>query len=337
MSVGRLPTTKGLAGEAWRYAARRTVHGFVRHRGIDAAATLTFFAALALFPAALIVVSVFALSGGHGGAVDRITDILGEFLPGSAVDSAREPIDSFLTIPNPGIALAIGIVASLWTLSSYATAFGRAMNSVYEVEEGRQFWVFRSRMVLLAAVLMVGFALIGLILLGTPTVAAAIGDAMGSAPAWVLAWDIAKWPVLVALAFAIVALLYYVTPNVRHLRPRWVSWGAAFAVVVWGLATTGFGIYVITFDTYNRVYGWVGGAVIALLWLYITNLVLVLGAEADAEIVRIRQLTAGIPAEDTVQLPLRDTRRNLMLARQRAWDESAGRALREKKVENPEE
>jgi membrane protein len=136
--------------------------------------------------------------------------------------------------------------------------------------------------------------------------------------------------VLVAISIAIVGIIYYYTPNVRHLRLRWVSWGAAFAILAWGGATAGFAAYVLTFETYNHVYGWLGGAVALLVWLYITNLVLVLGAEFDAEIVRVRQLAAGIAAESVIQLPLRDTARNLWIAKQLADDERIGREIREK-------
>jgi len=116
---------------------------------------------------------------------------------------------------------------------------------------------------------------------------------------------------------------------VHHDRLRWVSWGAAFAIVAWGLATLAFAIYVMTVGTYDRIYGWLGGGLAILIWLYITNLVLVIGAEVDGEVVRIRQLAAGIPAEETIQLAARDTTRTLMLARQRADDVAAGRAIRE--------
>jgi membrane protein len=311
--------------------ARRTFHGFIRHRGLDAAAALTFFSAIALFPVALIVVSVFAIaSGGQSRGVDRITDVLGEFLKPSTVDAVRNPLESFLTIPNPGIALAVGLIVGVWALSGYSTAFGRAVNAVYEVEEGRPFWKFRPLMAVVAVILMVGLALIGTLLLGTPTVVDAIAANIHVPEVWVVVWNVAKWPALGYLAFALAGILYYFTPNIRHLRLRWVSWGAAFAIIAWGLATGGFAIYAFTIDTYNRVYGWVGGAIATLLWLYISNFVLILGAEVDAEIVRIRQLTAGITAENSIQLPLRDTRRNLMLARQREWDEREGRAIRER-------
>jgi membrane protein len=325
------PTSRGLPFSTLWYAARRTVHGFVRHRGIDSAATLTYFATLALFPGALVIVSTFALaSGGHTGAVDRITDILEEFLSPRSIDAIHGTLDSLLNIPNPGIALGVGLVLSVWAVSSYATAFGRASNQAYGVEEGRQFFRFRGTMMIVAIALILGFAISAAILLGTPTVVAAIGESMHIPYFWILTWDIAKWPVLALVAFTILAILYYFSPNVKHLRVRWVTWGAAFALIVWGVATAGFGVYVLTFNTYNHVYGWLGGAVALLLWLYITNFVLVIGTEVDAEIVRVRQLSAGIVAEATIQLPLRDTHRNLMLARQQVRDEADGKAIRER-------
>jgi len=328
-----IPTSRGLSRESWRYAGKRSLHGFVRHRGLDSAASLTFFATLALFPASLMLVSIFAIaSGGEAAALARITDILGEVFQPSAVESIEGPLGQLLNIPNPGIALGIAIVLGIWTVSSYATAFGRAINAVYEVQEGRQFWKFRGLMIVVAIVLIVCTAVIAAILLGTPTVSAAIGENLGIPNGWIIAWDIAKWPVLVAIAIAIVGIIYYYTPNVRHLRLRWVSWGATLAILAWGAATAGFAAYVLTFETYNRVYGWLGGAVALLVWLYISNLVLVLGAELDAEIVRVRQLASGIPAETVIQLPLRDTARNLWIAKQLADDERTGRKIRERET-----
>src|SRR5690606_7719035 len=128
-------------------------------------------------------------------------------------------------------------VLCVWTVSSYATAFGRAVNTVYETQEGRPFWAFRALMMVVALVLIVGYALIAVILLGTPSVAAAIGAAAGIPEGWLAAWNIAKWPVLALILVAIVGILYFSTPNVRHLRVRWVSWGAMFAIAVWGLST----------------------------------------------------------------------------------------------------
>jgi membrane protein len=234
------------------------------------------------------------------------------------------------------LALIVGLLFTLWSVSSYATAFGRAANTVYEVQEGRPIWKFRGLMMLVTLLLMVGYALIIVILLGTPSAVRAIGDAAGFGEPWLTVWNIGKWPVLAILAFVIIGVLYYATPNVRHSRLRWVSWGAAFAIVAWGLATLAFAIYVMTVGTYDRIYGWIGGGLAILVWLYITNLVLVIGAEVDGELVRVRQLTAGIAAEEIIQLPARDTTRTLMLARQLAQDVAAGRAIREESDARPE-
>jgi len=325
-------TSRGLDGVSWRYAARRALHGFVRHRGLDSAASLTFFATLALFPAALTVVSSFAIVENRDRASETIMSILNDFTQPGTAQSLEEPLNALLRIPNPGIALALGLILSVWSVSSYATAFGRAVNAVYEVQEGRQFWKFRGLMMIVALALILCFASITAILLLTPGVADAIAGNLGIDPLVVVVWNFVKWPVLLALAIAVVGIAYYYTPNVRHLRLRWVSWGAAFAILAWALATAGFAVYVVTFQTYNHVYGWLGGAVILLVWLYISNLVLVLGAEVDAEIVRLRQLTSGVEAEVDIRLPLRDTRRNLMLARQKAADEADGRAIRERAI-----
>jgi membrane protein len=152
---------------------------------------------------------------------------------------------------------------------------------------------------------------------------------VGIGEPWLTVFAVGRWPVLAVLVTLVVAVLYYATPNVRHERIRWVSHGALFAIVAWSLATGAFALYVATVAPYDRIYGWLGGGLALLLWLYLTNLVLVLGAEVDVEVMRLRQLSAGIAAEETVQIPLRDTARNLMLARQRASDEAEGRRMRE--------
>jgi membrane protein len=316
----RAQTTRGLPRAAWRYAARRAWHGFMRHRGIDSAAALAFFASLSVFPAALTVVSAMAIGNGKRDAATVILEVIDEVAQESTVETIRGPLTQLFTVTNPGIALGVGIVLSLWTMSGYATAFGRAVNSVYEVQEGRQIWKFRGLMLVLAAFLLVMFGAIVTLLVTTPRLASAIGQSLGIGEPWITAWSVGRWPVLVVLVALVVAVLYYFTPNVRHERMRWVSYGALFVIVAWALATAGFGLYISLIGQYDKVYGWLGGGLVLLLWLYLSNLVLVLGAEVDAEGVRLRQLNAGLPAEEVVQLPMRDTTRNLMLARQRAAD-----------------
>ena len=322
------PTARGIPRADWAYAARRAWHGFMRHRGIDAAATLAFFSALTLFPAALVIVSSLAIGNGKSGAAEVILDLVDEVAQTSTVEAIRDPLTELFTVTNPGIALAVGLVLLVWTLSTYSTAFGRAVNGVYEVHEGRQIWKFRGLMVLLALFLLVLFSAIVPLLITTPRLAAAIGQSLGVGEPWLTIWSIGRWPVLLLLVTVVTGVLYYAAPNLHRQRVRWVSFGAGFAIIAGGLATGGFALYVSTVAPYDKVYGWLGGSIALLLWLYLINLVLVLGAEVDAEVVRLRQLTAGMAAEETIQLPLRDSTRNLMLARQLADDIAEGRAIR---------
>ncbi|MDF1480093.1 YihY/virulence factor BrkB family protein [Leifsonia sp. H3M29-4] len=319
-------TARGLPRSAWRYAARRAWHGFMRHRGIDSAAALSFFAALTFLPAALAVVSAVAVGNGRDRAVDIVLSIADEVLRPTTVDTLREPITELFSVANPAIGLGIGVVLCLWSVSGYATAFGRAVNSVYEVQEGRQFWRFRGTMLLLAVLLLVLGAVIVVLLATTPRIA----SALGLAEPWLTVWNVGRWPTLLLLITLVIAVLYYATPTVRHERMRWVSFGAVFAIIAWSLATLGFSLNVSVIGAYDRIYGWLGGLLVLLLWIYLTNLVLVLGAEFDAEVVRLRQLNAGLAAEEVVLLPMRDTRRNLMLAQQRAADIAEAKAMRER-------
>lgn len=316
----------------WRYALRRTYHGFFRHRVIDSGAALAFFASLAVFPAALALVSAVALGRSDGDAVDDILSIATIAIGPNAAQAIRSPLLSLLSLSSPGVSLGVGITLTLWSMSGYTSAFGRAMNVIYDVQEGRRFVRFRSQMLLLAFAIMVIFAAMAVILLVTPSIAQAIGDQFRFGELLVVLWNVLKWPVLAALAVVGVGLLYYFTPTIKHPEVRWVSYGALFAIGGWAVATVGFAIYVITFSDYDRVYGILGGAVVLLVYAFISNFVLVLGGELDSQIIRVRYLQSGVEAEGVIPLPLRSSKRNLALARHRSLDMVDGRTIRLKAV-----
>ena len=321
------PTVRGARPGQWRYAVQRAQHGFVRHRGIDSAAALAYFAALTAFPASLAIVSAIAIQQGKEGAYKLVLNIAEEVLQSSTVEVLREPVQQLFSISNPWVALVLGLLLTLWTLSGYSTAFGRAVNTAYEVLEGRALWKFRGTMLGVAAFLMIPLGAAAACLIVTPSILTI--TAGSAAEPWVPLWSVVRWPLAIALVGLVIAVLYYATPNVRHERIRWVSHGAAFAIVASSAATGAMALYVSTVAPYDRIYGWLGGGLAVLLWLYIINLVAVFGAEVDAEVMRLRQLNSGIPAEETVQVPLRDTARNLALATQRADDIAEGRRIRE--------
>lgn len=296
-----------LTKPSWKYIARRTLREFSDDQCTDLAAALTYYSVLALFPALLAVVSLLGLFGQQG-KTDELVGVLSDMGAGSVADTIRGPLAQLTENSSAGLALIVGVVGALWSASGYVGAFGRAMNRVYEIREGRPFWKLRPLMIVitLAAVILAGLVAIGLVVSGP--LARAIGDAIGLGETAVTVWNIAKWPVLLFLAALVVAILYYATPNVRQPKFRWISVGAAVAIITWVIASALFGLYVSQFSNYNKTYGSLAGVIIFLLWLWITNLALLFGAELDAEMERGRQLQAGIPAADELQLPPRDTR-----------------------------
>jgi membrane protein len=183
----------------------------------------------------------------------------------------------------------------------------RASNAIYEVQEGRRFWKLRPIQIAVTIVMVLMAAVVAMAIVVTGPLAHAIGDVIGLGDTAVLIWDIAKWPVLLVVVLTMFAILYYVAPNVRLPGFRWLSPGAVLAIVIWLVASVAFGVYVRNFGSYNKTYGALGGVIIFLVWMWLTNLALLLGAEFNAELERGRELQAGVPgAEQEIQLPPRD-------------------------------
>jgi membrane protein len=317
-----------LTKPSWLYVARKTLREFSKDQCTDLAAALTYYSVLALFPAAIALLSLVGLVSDGPRTVDALLQILRDVGASSAADTLEPTLTELSNTPGAGLALIIGLAAALWSASGYVGAFGRGMNRIYEVGEGRPIWKLRPTMLLVTLVTVVLTAVVALALVITGPAAQAVGDAIGLGSTVVLIWNIAKWPVLLAIVVLIVALLYYATPNVKQPKFRWMSVGALVAIVVWLVASAAFGLYVATFASYNKTYGSLAGVIVFLLWLWITNLALLFGAELDAELERGRQLQAGIAAEESLQLPPRDTRKTDKAEEKEREDVERGRRLR---------
>ncbi len=313
---------------SWKYVVRKTVREFSSDQCTDLAAALTYYAVLALFPAAIALTSLLSLVGQGPSAVNEVLAILDKLGGASMVDSIREPLIELSSSQTAGMALVLGLAGALWSASGYVGAFGRAMNRVYEIDEGRPIWKLRPANLVLTIVLVVLAAAVLLALVLTGPVAEAVGNAIGLGSTAVLAWQVAKWPVLLGVVVVIVALLYYATPNVKQPKFRWVSVGALLAIVTWILLSVAFGFYVANFSSYDKTYGALGGGIAFLLWLWLTNLALLFGAELDSELERGRELQSGLAAEETLQLPPRDTRNIEKAEKKEAEDTARGRAIR---------
>lgn len=323
-----------LRAPAWKLAARKAPAEFLRDQCTDLAAALTYYSVLSLFPGLLAVVSLLGVFGQADTTTRALLDILGQIAPRGSVDQLRAPIESMVTAKGSGVTLVVGILVALWSASGYVNAFGRAMNRIYEIDEGRPLWKLRpwSILITLLIVVMAGLVLLGLVVSGP--VAEAVSRTLGLAGTGVTVFNTVKWPVMLLIVIAIVAVLYWATPNVRQPKFRWLSVGAAIAIGIWVLASLGFGFYVGSFANYNKTYGALGGVIIFLLWMWLTNLALLFGAEVDAEIERSRELQAGFRAEESLQLPPRDTTQSEKAAEKR---EQLIDQAREVRTEHPPE
>jgi membrane protein len=290
----------------WKALLKRTFKEFQADNLTDWAAALTYYAILALFPALLFLTAVLGVFG-QAGTINTFIQSLRDAGLGSAADNIQGPLNDVVRAKGgAGALLGVGLLGTIWSASSYLGAFMRASNAIYEVEEGRPFWKLRPLQVALTVVGVVAlaFVLIGVVVSGP--LAEAVGNTIGLGSSATTIYSIAKWPILIAVVMMLIAGLYYAAPNVKQPKFRWVSPGGVLAVVVWIVASAGFGFYVSNFGSYNKTYGTLGGVITFLVWMWISNIAVLLGAEFDAELERERELEAGINAHEEIKLPHRE-------------------------------
>lgn len=296
---------------------KRTMAEFKEDNLSDTAAALTYYSVLSIFPALIALISLVSLVMSPKKIVSTLTDLVSSIGPSSAVDTFQKPIESMASgSGTPAALLIVGALGALWTASGYVGAFIRASNVIYEVEEGRSFFTLRpvQLLVTLIAVLLQAVVLVGLVVSGP--LAKKAGDALGVGDAAVTAWNWAKWPVMVLIVVLIIAVLYYASPNAKLRGFPSVLPGAVLALLVWIVASVGFAFYVANFGSYNKTYGTLGGIVVFLVWLWLTNLAILLGAEFNAERERGRQLAEGVPGAER-ELQLRERSRTKRKKRSR--------------------
>ena len=291
-----------LPKRSWKAILKRTVKEFQDDNLTDWAAALTYYGVMSLFPMLLVLVAFLGLVGQES-TISTMTDSLRSAGLGDVAKNVEGPLNEIVRHKGgAGALVGFGLLGALWSASGWVGAFTRAMNSVYEVEEGRPFWKLRPIQVLitLVTVLLISFVLLAVVVSGP--IAEAVGTAVGAGDTAVSAWGVAKWPVLVVVLMAMVAGLYYIAPNVRQPRLRWVTPGGVTAVLIWILASAGFGLYVSNFSSYGKTYGTLGSVITFLVWMWLSNLALLFGAELDSELERERELQKGLPAEDELRL-----------------------------------
>lgn len=313
----------------WGYVLSRTLREYGRDGCSDLAAGLTYFSVLSALPALLALVSVLGLLGAGGEGSKTLLDVVDAVAPEQVQPALAGLVNQLTSSTAAGIGLAVGIVGAVWSASGYVGAFMRAVNRIYGVAEGRGTLALRSRQLVITVVVLVLMVIVVLSLVLTGPFARTIGEALGWGGAVSATWEIVKWPVIGVAVVVAVCVLFFGAPNLRGLRLRYVASGAAVAVVVMVAGSLAFGFYASTFASYNRVYGAVGGLLVALLWVWLANLALVIGAELASELQRGRQLALGVPAEERVQLQVRGSTASEKATRKLEADTLVGRAIRE--------
>ncbi|MFE7772686.1 YihY/virulence factor BrkB family protein [Streptomyces sp. NPDC057445] len=296
-----------LSKKSWTAVLRRTVTEFRDDELVDRAAALTYYGVLALFPALLLLVSLLGVAGES--AIRTLLSNLDQLTPGAARDIIIGSVEQLRSSGSTGSILAVvGLLGALWSGSGYVAAFIRTSNAVYDVPEGRPIWKVTPLRLLLTLLLLVLACLSALIVVFTGGLAQHVGRALGIGGTALTVWSVAKWPVLLLLATTMIAILYWAAPNARGRGFRWVSPGSFVALVVWMAASAGFALFVSNFGSYNRIYGTLAGVIIFLVWLWISNLAILLGLEFDAEMSRERAIAGGHPEDEEPYVLPRDTR-----------------------------
>jgi membrane protein len=283
---------------SWGAVLKRTFKGFSNDNLTDWAAALTYYGVLAIFPALIVLVSVLGLVGES--ATQPLIDNLGKVAPGPAQEIFTSAIKNLQGSQGAaGVMFVVGLAGALWSASAYVAAFMRASNAIYDMPEGRPVWKTLPVRVVLTLVLLVLLAITAIAVTLTGGLAKEAGSLLGLSDTAVTVWNIAKWPVLLVIVSFMFALLYWASPNVKHPKFRWVSPGGVLALAGWIIASVAFAFYVANFGSYNKTYGALAGPIVFLVWLWISNLMILLGAEFNAELERGR---VGIEPKDTRKL-----------------------------------
>jgi membrane protein len=298
----------GLRGRSWLGVLRRTIAEFRDDNLTDLAAALTYYGVLAIFPALIALVSILGLVGQS--ATQPLIDNLDKLVAGPARQIFTSAIQNLQHSRGAaGLLFIVGLGAAIWSASSYVAAFMRASNAIYEIGEGRPVWKTLPIRVGVTIVLLVLLAVSSVAVVLTGGLAKQIGNVLGVGGTAVTVWDIAKWPVLLLVVSFMFSILYWAAPNVKHPGFRWLTPGGVLAVVIWAIASAAFAFYVANFSSYNKTYGALAGVVVFLVWLWISNIAVLLGAEFNAELERGRLIEAGQDADEEPFLEPRDGRK----------------------------
>ncbi len=293
-----------LPKRSWLEVLKRSAKEFSGDNLSDTAAALTYYAILALFPGLLVLVSLIGLAG--PGTTQKLIDNIGPLVPGDTRVIITNAVKQLQRTPGAGLTAIIGLAGALWSASGYIGAFMRAANTVWDVPEGRPIWKTIPTRLAVTVVMLLMLIVSAAIVVFTGPLAHQVGDLLGLGDAAVTIWSIAKWPVLIIIMMVMVAILYWASPNAKQPGFKWVSPGGVFGVLLWLVASAVFAFYVAHFASYNKTYGTLAGVIVFLVWIWISNIAILLGAELNAELDRAKAESEGLPEGQEPYIELRD-------------------------------
>jgi membrane protein len=266
---------------SWGQIVRRTVQESINDNCLGMAAQLAYYFFFGLFPALLFLIalaSYFPLEN----LIDDMFAMLGGVAPPEALTIITDQIREISRGEHGGL-LTLGMLLALWSTSAAMTSIIDTLNTAYDIEEGRPWWRVRLTAIGLtvgvALFILVSFALI----LAGPTVAQWIADTTALGNVFVWTWSILQWPLVFLLVSTAIGIVYYFAPDAEQ-DWVWLTPGSIAATLLWLVASLGFKFYIVNMGSYTETYGAIGGVMVLMLWFYISGLVLLIGAEMNAEI-----------------------------------------------------
>jgi membrane protein len=276
-----LVTPRELAAHRWRDVARRVFRGFLDDRIMAEAAGVTFYAMLALFPALASMISLYGLLGDPRALADNVRGLDG-ILPGGGIDIIRTQVTALAGNPPSalGFGFLLGLAVSLWSANAGVKALFDALNVVYHEREKRGF----VRLTLISFAFT--FGLLGVVIAATFAVliVPVVLNFVGFGDAAAAALNLLRWPVMLVMVGFALSFVYRYGPSRPQARWRWISWGSAFASVAWVVTSLAFSAYVSHFGSYNKTYGSLGAAMGFMTWIWLSAIVVLLGAELNVNV-----------------------------------------------------
>jgi len=270
-----------LGGLSVRELFVRVIREIQRDNCLVYAAALAYYFLFALFPFFLFLAALLAYLPVPN-LIEQILTLLTSVMPGEALTLIHDNVIALVSRPRGGL-LSFGILAALWTSSSAIAAIADALNHAYKVEEGRPLWKVRGIALLLTIGLSVFLIAAIVLLMFGPQIGGYLANLVGLGPAFEIAWNILRWPVILVFVITAAAVVYYFAPDVEQ-DWKWITPGSVFAVMTWTLASLGFSYYVNNFGSYDKTYGSIGAIIVLLTWMYLSGFFILVGGEINAEI-----------------------------------------------------